>query len=77
MDATHPMIALPGHTAFIAPNYAASRIGPQDLGVHRLMSGGSWSSVYGKDVAQMLRVHPGLVLAVARLRRLLSVPKET
>ncbi|WP_309127101.1 hypothetical protein [Microbacterium sp.] len=77
MDADHPMIALPGHLAVIAPNYAAGPIRPGDLGVHRLLRGGTWDAAYGADVAHMFHVRPGVLLALARLRRLLPAPKET
>ena len=77
IDATHPMIALPGHLAFIAPNYAAGPINPADLGAHRLLRGGTWDAAYDADVTSMLQVRPGPLLALARLRRLLPAPKET
>jgi len=77
MDATHPMIALPGHVAFIAPNYAAGSIGPTDLGAHRLLPGGAWEPAYGTDVTRMLRVRPGLLLTLARLRHPFADSKET
>jgi hypothetical protein len=74
IDATHPMIALPGHLAFIAPNYAAGPTNPADLGAHRLLSGGTWDAAYDADVTTMLQVRPGLLLALARL---LPASKET
>lgn len=77
IDATHPMIALPGHIAFIAPNYAAGSVRTTDLGGHRLMPGGAWERAYGTDVAGMLQVRSGLLLAVTRLRNLLPDSKET
>lgn len=76
IDATHPMIALPGHLAFIAPNYAAGPIRPTDLGAHRLLAGGAWEPAYGADVAGMLQVRPGLQLAFARLLHLFPATKE-
>lgn len=77
IDATHPMIALPGHLAFIAPNYAAGRIRPTDLGAHRLLAGGAWEPAYGADVTALLQVSPGILLALARLRHLFPTSKET
>lgn len=77
IDATHPMIALPGHLAFIAPNYAAGPIVATDLGGHRLLAGGSWEPAYGADVTGMLQVRHGLSLTVARMRDLFSYSKET
>ncbi|WP_292836618.1 hypothetical protein [Microbacterium sp.] len=76
IDATHPMIALPGHLAFIAPNYAAGPIRATDLGGHRLLPGGAWEPAYGADVTGMLRVRAGFLLAVARLRHLFPNSKE-
>jgi len=76
IDATHPMIALPGHFAFIAPNYAGGPILPTDLGAHRLLPGGAWERAYGADVAGMLQVRPGLLLALTRLRHLFRGSKE-
>ena len=40
-DAAHPMTALPGHIALIAPRYARGVTSPADLGVHVLQAGGS------------------------------------
>lgn len=77
IDATHPMIALPGHLAFIAPNYAAGPVRPTDLGGHRLLPGGAWAAAYGTDVSSMLRVRPGFLLALARLRHMFPHSKET
>lgn len=77
IDATHPMVALPGHLAFIAPNYAAGTLGPADLGAHRLLPGGAWAAAYGADVTGMLQVRPGFLLALARLPHLFLDSKET
>jgi proteasome lid subunit RPN8/RPN11 len=55
-DASHPMVAVPGHVALIAPEFALRRVTASDLGVHVFMSGGVWTSFYGPDVARVLRV---------------------
>ena len=55
-DATHPMVALPGHIAVIAPNFAQGPVEISDLGVHRYQGHGQWASRYGPDVASVLRV---------------------
>lgn len=55
-DATHPMSALPGHIALIAPRYAVGDITVGDLGAHRHLGGGRWQSYYGDDVATLLHV---------------------
>ncbi|MEV4050774.1 hypothetical protein AB0J55_06260 [Amycolatopsis sp. NPDC049688] len=55
-DATHPMSALPGHIALIAPRYAVGDITVRDLGAHRHLGGGRWQSYYRDDVATLLHV---------------------
>jgi proteasome lid subunit RPN8/RPN11 len=54
IDARSPMVAIPGHIAVIAPNYAAGRIRPRHLGVHEFAGTGSWSSTFGSAVEQMI-----------------------
>ena len=72
IDAAHPMTALPGHIALIAPCYARGITGPADLGVHVLQDGGQWASFYARDAAQVVtltrgKLPPvGQVLAAAR-----------
>ena len=69
-DASHPMAALDGHIALIAPNYAIGAITPAELGAHVFHPAG-WTSYFGADVAAVLRVsgHPGTAaLAFRRLR---------
>ena len=63
-DAAHPMRALPGHIALIAPRYARGVTSPADLGVHLLQAGGQWQSAYGRDAARIVR----LTSAASRLR---------
>lgn len=46
-DASHPMSALPGHVALIAPRYGAGTIHPRDLGVHTHLGQHTWDSAYG------------------------------
>lgn len=55
-DAAHPMTALPGHIALIAPRYARGVTSPSDLGVHILRAGGQWQSAYGPDAARIVRL---------------------
>lgn len=66
IDAAHPMIALPGHIALIAPRYAQGAIGVRDLGAHVLGAGGRWTSCYGDDVATV--VHLTVPSPVSRAR---------
>lgn len=77
IDASHPMIALPGHIALIVPRFAAGRIHPHELGGHRLRAGGGWDGFTGHDTDQVFRVRPGLVLAAARLLTPLTTSRET
>ena len=62
IDAAHPMTALPGHIALIAPRYARDVTGPADLGVHILEPGGKWASFYSRDAAQVVRLTRGIRL---------------
>ncbi len=55
-DETHPMVALPGHIALIAPRYAQGLIEIRDLGAHHYHGDGQWTSSYGNDVASILRL---------------------
>jgi Prokaryotic homologs of the JAB domain len=55
-DAAHPMTALPGHIALIAPSYARGVTSPADLGVHVLQTGGQWQSAYGRDAARIVQL---------------------
>jgi hypothetical protein len=62
IDSAHPMIALPGHIALIAPHYAQGAIGVRDLGAHVLGVAGRWTSFYGDDVATVVHLtRPGPV----------------
>jgi hypothetical protein len=58
-DAAHPMTALRGHIALIAPRYARGVTSPADLGVHVLQAGGQWQSAYGRDATRIVRLTPG------------------
>ena len=71
IDASHPMAALDGHLAFIAPNYARGPIGLEDLGAHVFHPDG-WTSYLGPDVATVLTLtRPAhRTLRTARVRTL-------
>jgi proteasome lid subunit RPN8/RPN11 len=83
IDAAHPMVALDGHIALIAPCYAVGVTDPCELGVHLRRRGG-WESFYGPaaaDLVVVVRLHnrprrrPGTwrswpVRVVARLHRI-------
>ncbi|HUZ56019.1 MAG TPA: hypothetical protein VMU94_26275 [Streptosporangiaceae bacterium] len=55
-DATHPMVALPGHVALIAPSFAQGPVAISDLGAHVYQGNGQWTSRFGPDVARVLRL---------------------
>ena len=55
-DATHPMCALPGHIAVIAPGYAQGVVSPSDLGAHVFSGAGKWTSYFNDDVTTVLRL---------------------
>jgi hypothetical protein len=56
IDATHPMVALPGHIALIAPWYARGPADASHLGAHVFVGAGQWTSHLDNDVASVLRV---------------------
>jgi hypothetical protein len=58
-DAAHPMSALPGHIALIAPRFAQGDVTTLDLGVHVYSGSGRWTSYYKSDVESVLRVTSG------------------
>jgi len=81
-DAAHPMRALPGHIALIAPRYARGVTSPADLGVHVLQAGGQWQSAYGRDAACIVRLTSAgpaasRLQAVTRWLRSLTRPRRT
>jgi hypothetical protein len=56
IDAAHPMVALPGHIAIIAPRYARQPLALSDLGAHVFGGKGQWTSYFGPDVNRVLHV---------------------
>ena len=82
IDAAHPMRAMPGHIALIAPRYASGVTSPADLGVHVLQAGGQWQSAYGPDAARIVqltsaRSAASRLQAVARWLRSLTRIRRT
>jgi hypothetical protein len=55
-DASNPMTALPGHVAFIAPNFARGPIRPEHLGAHRF-DGTGWTSHFNSRVTDVIDVY--------------------
>ncbi|WP_103355610.1 hypothetical protein [Amycolatopsis sp. CA-128772] len=68
-DSSHPMSALPGHTALIVPWFAKGDLRLDQVGVHTHLGGGRWRSYYGDEVAAVLRL-TGHTLCRRMLRRL-------
>jgi hypothetical protein len=56
IDGAHPMTALPGHIALIAPRYAHDTTDASDLGAHVFQGAGNWTSRYGRDVTEILQL---------------------
>ena len=50
IDRAHPMIAMRGHVAFIAPRFAQGRIRLPNLGAHLYRGDGNWSTVPALDL---------------------------
>ena len=81
-DAGHPMTAMPGHIALIAPCYASGVTSPAELGVHVLQAGGQWQSAYGADAARIVqltspRSATGRLRAMSRWLRSLTRTRRT
>ena len=55
-DAAHPMAALKGHIAVIAPGYAQGVVNPSDLGAHVFSGTGQWTSYFDENVTDVLRL---------------------
>jgi hypothetical protein len=53
IDAAHPMAAVRGHVAIIAPNFGRGPIGLRDLGVHVFTAPG-WTSHFGDEVLDVI-----------------------
>lgn len=71
IDAAHPMAAVRGHIAIIAPNYGYGKIQLSDLGVH-IFNAPGWTSYYDEDVEVLITV-TGSNLASRALARLRAV----
>ena len=68
IDSSHPMAAIEGHVALIAPNYARGPITIEDLGAHVFHHDG-WTSHFGRDVTMILTLTTRATIG----RRLLAV----
>lgn len=56
IDAAHPMTAIIGHIAIIAPHFAQQRFRPHDCGIHRYLGASTWDSAFHADAAGLLRL---------------------
>ena len=54
-DRAHPMIAIAGHLALIAPHFAQGVIGTDAISVNRYLGSGRWESFLGQAAAA--RIH--------------------
>jgi len=53
-DRTNPMVAQPGHIAFIAPNFARGQVRPQDLGMYVYLGNHRWTVHSGPAVSRLI-----------------------
>jgi proteasome lid subunit RPN8/RPN11 len=69
IDAAHPMSAVKGHVAIIAPNYGRGRIRFSDLGIHVFNAPG-WTSHFHHDVQSIIATTGSATIAriVTKLR---------
>jgi hypothetical protein len=56
IDATNPMMALPGHVALIIGNFAASQTEPSSIGAHRYLGAHTWQHIAHDKRAQAIRL---------------------
>jgi proteasome lid subunit RPN8/RPN11 len=71
IDSRHPMSAIPGHIAIIAPNYSQGSIRLCDLGLHVFRGAKTWESRYQNEVREVLHLtgsYPFLRIAISALR---------
>lgn len=71
IDSRHPMSAIPGHIAIIAPNYSQGSIRLRDLGLHIFHGDKTWESRYRNEVKEVLHLtgsYPFLRMTISALR---------
>lgn len=71
IDSRHPMSAIPGHIAIIAPNYSQGSIRLRDLGLHVFRGAKTWDSRYQNEVKEVLHLtgsYPFLRIVTSALR---------
>lgn len=57
-DRANPMVAQPGHVAFIVPHFAQGVVRLQDLGMYVYLGDHRWSAHAGAAVARRVRLSP-------------------
>ena len=55
-DCANPMVALPGHVAFIVPHFAQRDVNLYEMGTYVYKGAHTWTNYSGSDVARMLRL---------------------
>lgn len=55
-DQENPMVALPGHIAFIVPRFAQGNIGLHDLGMYVYKGNHQWTTFSGAAVPRLVRL---------------------
>lgn len=55
-DRTNPMVAQPGHIAFIAPNFAQDQVRLQDLGMYVYLGDHRWTAHSGQAVSHLVHL---------------------
>lgn len=55
-DRAYPMIALAGHIALIAPNFARGPVMPKNISFNVYQGEGRWHSYYRSDAAALIKI---------------------
>lgn len=55
-DRANPIVARTGHVALIVPDFARNHPRIRDLGFHEYSTRGGWTSWFGNDVEQLVKI---------------------
>jgi proteasome lid subunit RPN8/RPN11 len=55
-DRVNPMMALAGHVALIVPRFAQGLVNVEDLGAHVYRGAHRWTSYFGRDTRQIVKI---------------------
>lgn len=58
-DRANPMVAQPGHIAFIAPHFAQGRVDLADIGMYVYLGNHRWTTHAGPAVSRLVRLSGG------------------